>query len=65
MWKDEYIKEVLRKLVIDYGLEENPDKPGFPRELLDGEYPMTIQGKVDMIRIEKGEIKCCNFADEK
>jgi hypothetical protein len=30
-------------------------------EVPDGEYPMTIDGKVDKVRIINGKISCCNF----
>lgn len=32
-------------------------------EIPDGEYPMTIDGKVDKVRIVNGCINCCNFEE--
>jgi len=48
--------------VSKYGFEENPEKPGVPIGVPDGEYPMEINGRTDKVIIEKGCINCCNFS---
>lgn len=61
----EYIDAVKRGLIEQHGFPENPAKPGCVLgEVPDGEYPMTINGKVDHVRIEAGRIHCCNFKEE-
>ena len=59
----EYIGQIQRQLIAQYGFSENPDKPGVPLNVPDGTYPMTINGKVDNVRIDKGRIFCCNFTE--
>ena len=63
MWMTDYIRAVKRELrdehhlpVLPGGTEDDPlvDAP-------DGEYPMTIEGKLDRVRIQGGKIFCCNF----
>lgn len=61
MWMTSYIREIQRQLVAVYGFKENPAQPGIPLDVPDGEYPMTIEGKLDRVRIEDGKISCCNF----
>lgn len=61
MWMSDYIQEIQRQLISEYGFAENPDKPGVPLDVPDGEYPMTIEGKLDRVRIVNGFINCCNF----
>ncbi len=63
MWMTDYIREIQRQFITVYGYAENPDKPGLPLDVPDGEYPMTIEGKLDKVRIEDGKISCCNFED--
>lgn len=38
------------------------DEPLFDN-IPDGEYPMTINGKIDRVRIVNGSIHCCNFEE--
>ena len=61
MWSTAYIQEIQRQFIEVYRLPENPDKPGLPLNVPDGEYPMTINGKLDHVKIENGKINCCNF----
>lgn len=61
MWGTDYIREIQRKLIGDYGFTENPDKPGIPLDVPDGKYPMVINGKLDYVEIVDGKINCCNF----
>ena len=61
MWMTDYIQEIQRKFIGVYGFSENPDKPGVPGHVPDGEYPMTIEGKLDHVRVVDGKIDCCNF----
>ncbi|HSX23225.1 MAG TPA: hypothetical protein VLE97_10680 [Gaiellaceae bacterium] len=61
MWMTSYIREIQRQLVCQYGFAERPDAPGIPADVPDGEYPMTIDGKLDHVRISGGKIHCCNF----
>ncbi|MBX4211432.1 MAG: hypothetical protein KW806_01385 [Candidatus Yanofskybacteria bacterium] len=54
-----YIGEIQRQLVEVYHFSTN--EKGLPTNVPDGEYPMTIEGKVDKVRIVNGGINCCNF----
>lgn len=63
MWMTDYIREIQRQLVAHYGFAERPDAPGIPASVPDGEYPMMIDGKLDRVRIEGGNISCCNFEE--
>lgn len=42
------------------GTEREPLFDNIP----DGEYPMTIEGRVDYVRIVNGGINCGNFKDD-
>lgn len=57
----EYIQEIKRQFIEVYNYPENPDAPGCPVGVPDGDYPMTIRGKVDKVRIKDDKIFCCNF----
>ena len=65
MWMTSYIREIQRQLVSQYGFAERSDAPGVPVDVPDGEYPMTIDGKVDRVRVEGGKIHCCNFEESR
>lgn len=56
-----YISEIQRQFITVYGFPENPDKPGLPVGVTDGDYPMEIDGKLDHVKIVNGGINCCNF----
>jgi hypothetical protein len=62
MWVTEYIDEIQKKLITDYGFKAGPN--GLPANVPDGVYPMKIEGKLDKVRIENGRIYCCNFEEE-
>ena len=64
MWMTDYIREIQRQFVEVFGFEENPDQPGLPLNVPDGEYPMTIEGKLDNVRVVDGKIHCCNFEEQ-
>ena len=64
MWMTEYIREIQKRFITEYGFAENPKKPGLPFDVPDGEYPMIINNRLDKIRIENGKISCCNFSNE-
>ncbi len=61
MWHTNYIQEIQKQFIKTYGYPENPAKPGVPLGVSDGEYPMTIEGQLDKVRIVDGKISCCNF----
>jgi hypothetical protein len=66
MWMTSYIDAIKRQLIDQYGFPENPDQPGCVLgDVPDGEYPMTINDKLDNVRIKGGKISCCNFDDVK
>lgn len=56
MWMTEYIREIQRQLIEIYGYQEDPDKRGVPMDVPDGEYPMTIDGKLDQVKVVNGSI---------
>ena len=60
----EYIREIKRQFRDTYGfkpaLGSPANEPIFVHgEIPDGEYPMTIEGVVDRVRITNGRIFCC------
>ena len=57
----EYIAEIQRQFIDVYGF---PSKDGLPQGVPDGVYPMTINGRLDRVRIENDRIFCCNFDEE-
>jgi hypothetical protein len=61
MWMTDYIGEIQRQLIAVYGFPENPDRPGLPMNVPDGDYHMTIDGKLDHVKVVDGKISCCNF----
>jgi hypothetical protein len=62
MWMTSYIAEIQRQLIDQYGFPENHDHAGTVLgDVPDGEYPMTIEGRLDHVRIKDGKISCCNF----
>jgi hypothetical protein len=68
VWMTDYIREIKRQFRDVYHftpVRGTLDDPTFAEGAIpDGEYPMTIEGKLDRVRIEGGEIKCCNFDGE-
>lgn len=58
-----YIMAVKRALRDQHGFTPLPgsNKEDPRLEIPDGEYSVTIDGKVDRVKIEKGHIGCCNF----
>lgn len=61
MWMTDYIREIQRQFVVTYGFKARPDAPSVPISVPDGEYPMTIDERIDRVRVIGGEISCCNF----
>lgn len=62
MWMTDYVSEIQKKLVTQYGF--TPDARGLPQDVPDGQYPMTIDGKLDRVEIREGRINCCNFEEK-
>ena len=60
MWMTDYIREIQRQLIAVYKFKANVN--GLPMNVPDGEYPMTIDGKLDKVRIMNDRISCCNFS---
>ena len=63
MWMTEYIKAVKRGMRDQCGMKPTggtKDEPLFDK-VPDGEYPMTIEGRLDRVRCVGGKISCCNF----
>ncbi len=59
----DYICSVKRGLRDHYGFKPKPGSTDNEPllDVPDGEYPMTIDGKLDKVRIVGGKIHCCNF----
>jgi hypothetical protein len=68
MWMTDYIREIKRQFRDVYNfvpVRDEGTEPIFGEgQIPDGEYPMTIEGKLDNVRIVNGTISCCNFATE-
>lgn len=60
----DYINAIKRGLRDQHGMTPRPEsseaEPLF-ESVPDGVYPMTIDGKLDHVRITDGQISCCNF----
>lgn len=59
-----YIQEIQKRFITDFGFKENPEKPGLPMDVPDGEYPMRVNGKLDRVEVINGKIRCCNFDED-
>jgi hypothetical protein len=59
----EYINAIKRALRDQHGIKPTGGTDHEPLfdSVPDGKYPMTIDGKVDNVRITGGKISCCNF----
>ena len=64
MWMTDYIRAVKKGLRDEHGFTpregSSEDDPVFDK-VPDGEYPMTIEGRIDHVRIVNGGINCGNF----
>ena len=62
-----YINAIKRQFRDTYGFKPlvgvgSKEEPIFGEsQIPDGEYPMTIDDKLDHVRIVNGTISCCNF----
>ncbi|MDO8507382.1 MAG: hypothetical protein Q7S53_02345 [bacterium] len=64
LWMSDYIRKVQRYFIDKLDYPEDPNKPGMPVGVPDGEYPMLIEGRLDKVRIvDGGNISCCNFGE--
>jgi hypothetical protein len=66
MFMTEYIREIKRQFRDVYGFisppgSSNPDLMFDEGRIPDGEYPMTIDGKVDHVRIVRGALHSDNI----
>lgn len=60
----DYIREIKRQLRDVYGF--TPSTRSTEHELVfddvpDGDYPMTIEGKLDKVQVVNGKFRCCQF----
>ena len=64
----EYIREIKRQFRDQYGFKPTDERMGelvfAEGQIPDGEYPMTINGRTDRVKIESGMIRCGNFDTE-
>jgi hypothetical protein len=61
MWMTDYIREIQRQFIEVYGYPENPEAPGVPAVVPDGEYHMVIEGRTDRVQVTGGRVRCMNF----
>lgn len=67
MWMTSYVREVKRQLRDTYGftpsetLGTSPDEDLVFENFTDGNYPMTIEGKLDNVKVINGRFSLCNF----
>ncbi len=59
----DYINAVKRGMRDQCGFVPTggTDEAPLFKNVPDGVYPMTIEGRLDQVRIEGGRIYCCNF----
>ncbi len=63
MWMTHYISEIKRQFRDTYNFTPDGgthDEPTFT-SIPDGDYPMTIDGRLDKVKIVGGKIHCCRF----
>lgn len=62
----DYIREIKRQFRDTHHFTPSRVVIGEPLfdNIPDGEYPMTIEGRLDHVRIVNGAINCCNFDGE-
>lgn len=64
---DNYVVKVKRQLRDKYGFTPSrvvgDDEPYFGK-IPDGEYPMTIDGKLDRVKVINGKFSLCNWETE-
>lgn len=64
MWMTLYIAEIKRQFRDVYKFKPSSTGPGDEPifdNVPDGDYPMTIDGRLDRVKIVHGKISCCNF----
>ena len=59
MWGTQYIQEIQKQFISCYNFK--PNENGLPSDVPDGEYPMWVEGRYDLVKIKNGMISCCNF----
>lgn len=65
MGMTDYIRAIKRQLRDRYGFVPDggtADDPTFS-DVPDGDYPMTIDGRLDRVQVVGGKFRCCNFAE--
>lgn len=63
MWMTEYVREVKKQLRDKYGFVPDRtvgDEPCFDH-IPDGDYPMTINGKLDRVKVVNGRFVVSNL----
>jgi hypothetical protein len=56
MWMTDFIREIQKKFITQYGFKENETNPGLPVGVTDGRYPMNIDGNDHIILIKNDRI---------
>lgn len=64
MWMSDYIRTIKKKFASQYHFIPSRVVNGEPcfDNIPDGEYPMTIEGRIDCVKVSGNGISCCNFA---
>ena len=60
-----YIREIQHQLIKKYGFSVKVDASRAPIDVPDGEYPMTIDGRLDHVRVENGKLSFGNFDEDR
>lgn len=58
---DRYVRAIKRQLIEEHHLPEHPIRRGVPVGVPDNTYPVTIDGRVDYVKIVDGYIEFFNF----
>lgn len=63
MWCTDYIIEIKKQFRDVYNFIPDRIVGGEPcfNNIPDGTYPMTIEGRLDNVKIVAGSISCCNW----
>ncbi len=64
LWMTNYINEIRKQLRDVYNFKPNGGNDNEPLfdNIPNGEYPMTIDGKLDNVIVKDNKINCCNYA---
>lgn len=58
---DEYVRAIKRQLIKEHHFQEHPIYKGVPVGVPDDTYPVTVNGRIDYVRVVDGHLEFFNF----